>query len=72
MADSPVSEVCQRAQVALASSPIYALRYLRVDRAGDTILISGCVQSFYQKQLAQELVRAVAEGIPVVNTVDVD
>ncbi len=66
-----VEDVQPRAQVALRASPIYALRELRVEQTGDALLISGLVSSFYHKQLAQEVVRAVAEGIEVVNSIHV-
>ena len=66
-----ISETTQdRAQTALASSPIYELRELHVEHIGETLLISGRVESFYFKQLAQELVRAVVE-VEVVNTISV-
>ena len=61
-----------RAQVALTSNPIFALRVLRVERDGEALLISGRVSSFYYKQLAQEVVRAVARGVVVVNSIQVD
>ena len=61
----------QRAQTALSTSPIYDLRDLHVERSGDQLLISGTVASFYHKQLAQEVVRAVVEDIEVINSVDV-
>lgn len=60
-----------QAQTALANSPIQALRDLRVLRDGDRLLISGRVDSFYHKQLAQEVVRLFAKGLQVVNRVDV-
>ncbi len=62
----------QLARSALASSPIYALRYLQVERYDNSLLISGQVDSFYHKQLAQEVVRAVAKDVRVVNSIDVD
>jgi len=61
----------ERAQDVLAQSPIYALRQLRVESQGDTLLLQGRVTSFYLKQLAQEAVLAVAKDVPVVNTVSV-
>ncbi len=64
-------DVRQRAQEALESSPFYALRELHVEQDGETLLICGCVTSFYHKQLAQEAVRAAAEGVEVVNSIDV-
>ena len=61
----------QRVQTALASSPLMALRNLVARHVDDRILISGRVSSFYQKQQAQELVRAEAPGLVVVNEVEV-
>ncbi len=52
-------------------SPFYALRELQVQREGDALLISGRVSSFYHKQLAQEVVRHAAEGVEVVNSIEV-
>ena len=72
MSESSTRDVESVAQSALTSSPIYALRELRVERLNGSLLISGNVGSFYHKQLAQEVVRAVAEGIRVINTIDVD
>ena len=60
------------AQSALASSPIYALRELHVEQNNDSLFISGRVGSYYYKQLAQEAVRAVAEGYRVINSIDVE
>jgi hypothetical protein len=61
-----------RARIALSHSPIHALRQLRVDQSETELHISGCVESYYHKQLAQESVRAVAAGWRVVNAVAVD
>ena len=66
-----ILDVVTQAQEALASSPIQALRELRVERDGDRLLIAGHVESFYHKQLAQEVVRWIAKGLQVVNVVDV-
>jgi hypothetical protein len=35
-------------------------------------LLSGRVDTYYHKQLAQEVVRAVSDGITVINQIDVD
>jgi hypothetical protein len=64
-------EILPRAQSALASSPIYELRDLQVEQREGSLLISGAVSSFYHKQLAQEVVRSVCQGIDVVNAIDV-
>jgi hypothetical protein len=47
------------------------LRELHVDRIANELQLSGEVRSFYHKQLAQEAVLAVAEGMQVVNRVRV-
>ncbi|MDY0166522.1 MAG: BON domain-containing protein [Thermoguttaceae bacterium] len=68
---SAAQDVQSRAQLALKSSPFYELRELQVEPARDSLLISGCVSSFYYKQLAQEVVRSVCREIDVVNTIRV-
>lgn len=72
MVDESARAIHLRAQKALSASPVFALRDLRVDQRGEQLLISGLVSSFYHKQLAQEVVRAVAEGIEVVNSITVN
>jgi osmotically-inducible protein OsmY len=70
--DDQAAEALQRrVQAALASSPLMALRHLVVVPNDGRIFISGHVASFYQKQQAQELVRAEAPGVLVVNEVEV-
>jgi osmotically-inducible protein OsmY len=71
MAVLSAKDVQPRAQDALTACPIYALREVRVDQAGDTLQLRGLVSSFYHKQLAQEVVRAVAEGVELVNSINV-
>ena len=67
-----IMDLASRAQSALCSSPIYVLREILVEQSDDALLLTGRVDTFYHKQLAQELVRAVAEGMRVVNGVIVD
>jgi len=57
---------------ALANSPIQSHRKIRVEQAGHTLFLHGCVESFYYKQLAQEVVRSVCRGVQVSNELDVD
>ena len=71
MVEILTKDIHQEAQRALAKSPIHALRELHVEQSGDRLLIRGQVASFYHKQLAQEAVRAVADGMQVVNSVEV-
>ncbi len=72
MAELSTKEFRPRAQSALAASPIYELRDLLVEQAGESLLISGRVTSFYHKQLAQEIVRTVVGSVQVVNSIHVD
>jgi hypothetical protein len=62
----------QAARAALAASPVFALRELDVDMAGERLIISGSVNCFYHKQLAQEVVRNAVGGVRVINAVSVD
>jgi hypothetical protein len=73
MFDGSAKQVQPRAQSALAGSPIYELRDLRVEQQGEALLICGVVSSFYHKQLAQEVVRAVCQDVEVelVNSIQV-
>ncbi len=72
MPNSFVHEVEHRAQRALTLSPIHAIKVLHVEQVDDALLISGRVSTFYFKQMAQELVRAVAQDVQVVNQIEVD
>lgn len=65
------SDVAAQAKAALSSSRIFDLRRLNVDHDGDCVVLRGRVDSFYHKQLAQELVRVAVEGIEVINTISV-
>ena len=65
-------DVQPRAQAALTNSPFYELRELLVEHRDGALVISGCVTSFYHKQLAQEVVRSVCAGIEVVNSIHVE
>lgn len=62
----------QKAQAALQASPVFALQHLTVDAAEERLMISGKVNCFYHKQLAQEIVRHAVEGIRVTNAVLVE
>jgi hypothetical protein len=72
MAVVSLEDVQPRAQAALASSPFYELRELQVEWRDETLTLSGCVSSFYHKQLAQEVVRSVCKEIEVVNSIHVE
>lgn len=68
---APVDDELSRARVALSLSNIYVLRKLQIDRDGDSLVMRGRVDSYYHKQLAQELVKAAVEGIEVANALQV-
>ena len=72
MADSEATDFCRQAQQALTASPIHAMHELRIERENDTMILSGRVDTFYHKQLAQEIVRAVIHGQPLVNSIRVN
>ena len=71
MMDTTQQDVEQAAIDVLANSSVRELRQLRVDGSSNQLQLSGRVRSFYHKQLAQEVVRAVASGMQVVNHVHV-
>lgn len=70
--DERISEVEQLVREALAHSPIQSHRKIRVEQAGDILFLHGCVESFYYKQLAQEVVRNICRGVRLANELDVD
>jgi hypothetical protein len=67
-----LSEVLPLAQTALSESPIFDLRDLTVEEGEEALVLRGRVSSYYHKQMAQEVVRAVAgREIDVVNSIAV-
>ena len=70
MSEMTPQRIEARARYALAQSPILALRELRVESEADTLLISGRVDSYYHKQLAQEVIRKV-KGIEMITSMNV-
>jgi hypothetical protein len=65
-------DAVRKARAALTASPVTALHGLDVQVDGDRLIIVGRTNCFYHKQLAQEVVRSVVEGIRVRNGVFVD
>ncbi|MEX2026049.1 MAG: BON domain-containing protein [Pirellulaceae bacterium] len=72
MANTIIDDPLDRARSALAASPIYLLRQLDINQVDGALYLSGRVDSFYHKQLAQEVVRAVSGTLRVVNSVRVE
>lgn len=71
MAEMLFTDVVEQARARLSSSRIYVLRQLEVLSDGDAIVLRGNVDSYYHKQLAQELVRMAVDGTEVVNAISV-
>ena len=63
-----ISEI---AQAALWRSPLFSLRSVTVQEDNSRLQIRGRVATFYQKQQAQEIVRAAAKGVAIVNDIEV-
>jgi osmotically-inducible protein OsmY len=72
MASVLFTDAAERARQALSRSTIYVLRKIEVECDTDAIVLRGCVDSFYHKQLAQELARAAVDGVEVINLLEVD
>ena len=68
----PALTELEKARGALTHNPILSHRELEVEQAGDALVISGRVFSFYEKQMAQEAIRAVCRDIQLQNTVFVN
>lgn len=59
------------AELALASSGFRAVREIKVVQVDESLVMTGVVSTFFQKQIAQELVRGIAGSLRVVNDVEV-
>jgi len=70
MASTPLLQA-SAAQV-LRSSPLPVLRKLAVEETDREVVISGSVNSYYLKQLAQETVLPVIGGRRLLNRVQVE
>lgn len=66
-----LTDVELRVREALTRCSIYVLREIEVELDGEAIMLNGCVDSFYHKQLAQEIVKNVVDGVEVVNALRV-
>jgi hypothetical protein len=68
---STPSMASSRAVMALRQSPIHSLRRLSLEETDNAVVISGKVNTYYLKQLAQEAVMPVLGGRKLVNRVTV-
>jgi len=64
--------MASQAKAILESSRIFDLRALEVEQEADCVVLRGSVDSFYHKQLAQELLKTAIDGVEVVNEIHVD
>jgi osmotically-inducible protein OsmY len=64
-------EVSETAAARLRASPYFPLRSITCEFEEGTLLLSGCVTSYYLKQLAQETVRTLQSVRVIVNAVQV-
>ena len=72
MTQSLLTDVASLARAVLGNSRIFDLRALDVDQESDCVVLRGSVDSFYHKQLAQEMIKNSLEGIEVINEIRVD
>ena len=72
MAHSLLTDVASLAKAVLCNSRIFDLRALEVDQEADCVVLRGSVDSFYHKQLAQEMIKTSLEGVEVINEIRVD
>jgi len=63
--------ICESALAALRQSPSPDIRGLRVVQYRSAIVLHGDVDSFYHKQLAQELIKNKISGAELVNDANV-
>jgi hypothetical protein len=66
------SDVASLARMVLSQSKIFDLRTLDVDQEADCLFLRGSVDSFYHKQLAQEIIKTSLDGVEVINEIRVD
>lgn len=69
---APGDELTRRVRLFLASADIPSLRRIRVDIVGDTLVLSGRVCTFYERQMALARSRRVAGVIEVDDQIEVD
>jgi osmotically-inducible protein OsmY len=61
----------EQLSVALSKSPVWAIRNLHFEANDGHVILDGVVDSYYQKQMAQEVVRQIQGVRTVENNVRV-
>ncbi|MCE9603799.1 MAG: BON domain-containing protein [Planctomycetia bacterium] len=59
------SQLVDRAQSALATSPHLSRRHFKLEARAGKLIVRGTVDSYYQKQMAQEALRKV-DGVETI------
>jgi osmotically-inducible protein OsmY len=54
--------LAERVEGAIVANPYVSSRHLRFETAGGRVVLSGIVPTYFQKQMAQEIVRRI-EGV---------
>jgi hypothetical protein len=64
----------EQVKAVLSTSPIFNLRNLEIEQSGNSLILTGQVHSYYEKQQAQELTRStsIPQTIRVSNLVPGD
>lgn len=65
--DALVIQLGQQFRDHFEASPLVDLRQISVDAVGPRIVLSGCVESFYHKQLALESVRFAFDLVEIID-----
>ena len=72
MAPTLLADFTAQAKAVLGRSRIFDLRCLIVEPDADCVVLRGSVDSYYHKQLAQELLKTAIPGIEVINHIKVE
>jgi hypothetical protein len=71
MAQAFCNDVASLARIILRRSKIFDLRTLEVEQEAECVVLRGSVDSFYHKQLAQEMIKTSLDGVEVINEIRV-
>lgn len=65
--DALVAHVSRQFREQLQASPLADLRQITVDAMGPRIVLSGCLESYYHKQLVLESVRFAFDMVEIID-----
>lgn len=65
--DALVAHLSRQFREQLSASPLADLRQISVDALGPRIVLSGCVESYYHKQLVLESVRFAFDLVEIID-----